>query len=57
MRHKSNQQLIEAIEETFVQQFEEEREEDRAEVHSQMTKIQNENKRTFNAKRKEVRTN
>lgn len=56
MRHKLDQQLLEAIEQNFVQQFEDEREEQQMQARAQIIKVQNENKRTFDAKRKEART-
>lgn len=56
MRHKLDKQLLEAIEENFIEQFEEEREQERAQARAQIAKVQNENRRTFDAKRKEART-
>lgn len=52
MKHKMDQQLVEALEESFVQQFETEREKERAAARAQIVKVQAENQKTFNAKRK-----
>lgn len=52
MKRKTDQILIEAIEKNFIKQFEDERENERAKARAHILKVQAENNKTFNNKRK-----
>lgn len=54
MKQKFNQSLVEAIEHNFIEQFEDEREGERAKARAQIMKVQAENRRNFNNKRKQA---
>lgn len=56
MRQKPQVNLVEALEESFIEQFQAKRAEARLDAKHQIQKIQNENKQTFDKKRKAAKS-
>lgn len=53
IKQKNDIKMVEALEANFVQQFEDQRDEERKAAKIQIQKVQNENSKLFNSKRKE----
>lgn len=54
MKQKNDVNMMNALEESFANQFNEQREEERKRAKEQIAKVQAENRKTFNAKRKDA---